>query len=216
MSDAATTRRSYDAVASRYAVEIGEELASKPLDRALLAAVVELADGRPVGDLACGPGHVAAHLAAAGADVLALDLSPRMCAITAGRGRTARVCAGDLTALPLRSNTLGAVVCMYAVIHLDTAQRALAYREFSRVLVPGGHALVAFHVSDPEHDSDTTSTVSDWWGHDVDLDFRFLDPERKAATLDAAGLTMVAHLDRRPLPGAEHPSKRSYLLVRNG
>jgi hypothetical protein len=45
MDERAATRRAYDAVAIRYAAEIGEELRHKPLDRALLDMISELAAG---------------------------------------------------------------------------------------------------------------------------------------------------------------------------
>jgi SAM-dependent methyltransferase len=57
-------RASYDAVAERYAREIGDELAAKPVDRALYALFAELTGTGIVGDVGCGPGHVTAYLAA--------------------------------------------------------------------------------------------------------------------------------------------------------
>jgi len=59
------TRRSYDAVAEKYAASFRDELAYKPLDRALLTCLIEQAgqDG-PIADLGCGPGHVSAWLSA--------------------------------------------------------------------------------------------------------------------------------------------------------
>lgn len=71
-----TSRRSYDTVAARYEQAISDELAVKPLDRALLAALAEQCAGGVVGDLGCGPGHVAAHLSAPGTNVAGVDLSP--------------------------------------------------------------------------------------------------------------------------------------------
>lgn len=202
-----TVRRSYDLVAARYAAELGDELIGKPLDRALLDVVAELADG-PVIDVGCGPGHVAAHLAQR-VPVVGIDLSPQMCAHAA-----VPACAGDMTALPIRSRSISALICLYAVIHLDVGQRAEAYAQFARVLRPGGHALVAFHVRDAETRSGQQKTLTEWWGNDVDLTFRFLDPDEETRALAQAGLTVTARLDRAPDPAAEHPSDRCYLLVR--
>ena len=97
---------------------------------------------------------------------------------------------------------------------LDGLRRGRAYAEFARVLRTGGHALIAFHISDPEVAMGAAKTLTDWWGHEVDLTFRYLDPDAEAAALDTAGLHTVARLDRDPIPGTEHPSRRCYLLVR--
>ena len=56
--------------------------------------------------------------------------------------------------------------------------------------------------------------MTEWWGHEVGLDFHFLDPAEVAGDLAAAGFTLVSRTDREPWPGVEHPSRRSYLLAR--
>ena len=213
MTPGSETGRSYDRVASRYAAEIGDELAAKPFDRGLLDAFAELAGSGTVADVGCGPGHVGSYLAARGAQVVGLDLSPEMCAI-ASRTTPLRTAAADMTALPIRAGTLSGLICMYAVIHLDTAQRTAAYGEFARVLAVGGHALIAFHTSDAEHRTGESKPVSDWWGHDVDLTFHFLDAAEEASALGQAGLELIARLDRRPHAETEHQSQRTYLVIR--
>ena len=214
---AETTRtgRSYDAVAGDYAAAIGEELAGKPFDRALLDVLVELAAGGVIADVGCGPGHVGSSLAGRGARVIGADLSPSMCAVALQQFSVAS-CAADMTALPIRSGSLGGIVSLYAVIHLDRAARAAAYREFARVLRVGGHALIAFHVSDADIPAGGQRSMMSWWGHDVALTFRFLDPAGEIDALAAAGLELVARLDREPHPDVEHPSRRSYLMVQRG
>jgi len=204
--------RSYDAVAERYAAEIGSELESKPIDRALLQVVADTAGPHPVADLGCGPGHVAAHLAALGASAFGLDLSPRMCAL-AHRDRLLPAVAGDVCDLPLASSSLAAVVCLYTLIHLDTGSRARTYAELFRVLRPGGQALIAFHVFDDEVAIGGHRTLTQWWDHSVDLTFRFLDPDRELNAMVDAGFRFVARIDRAPYEEVEHPSHRSYLLV---
>jgi SAM-dependent methyltransferase len=207
-------RRSYDSVADRYSAEIGGELAGKPLDRALLESFAELCADGPVADIGAGPGHVGGYLASRGARVVALDLSEAMC-------RHARVdhrlpaAAGDLTRLPIASGSLAGVVCFYALIHLDSAGRPAAYREIARVTRPGGHALIAFHTSDTDVASGDAKQLTEWWGHQVELTFRFLRPGDEARAAHLAGLDLVAHLDRQPHHAHEHPSRRSYLLLRN-
>ncbi|GAA4016954.1 class I SAM-dependent methyltransferase [Allokutzneria multivorans] len=208
MGDGASTRRSYDLVADRYASELRDELRRKPLDRAMLDAFTELTMSGTVLDVGCGPGHVAEYLSARGVRALGTDLSPAMCA-----NASVPTFAADMTALPVRADALTGLVSLYAVIHLDAVQRAAAYKEFARVLRSGGHALISFHISDSDVPVGGEKRLSDWWGHGVDLTFRFLDPVEESRMLAEAGLEVIARLDRGPHPDVEHPSQRCSLLV---
>jgi SAM-dependent methyltransferase len=206
------TRHSYDDLAADYAANLGSELDGKPFDRALLDAFAEVASGGVIADLGAGPGHIAGYLKARGAAVIASDLSPQMCAI-GSRRESLPFFASDMCALPLASGSLGGIVCLYAVIHLDDESRVRAYREFARVLREGGQALISFHTDDVETSRGEARQTTELMGHDVELTFRFLDPERELQLLADAGLEYVARLDRAPHPGAEHASQRSYLLT---
>jgi SAM-dependent methyltransferase len=207
-------RRSYDAVAPVYAAALGAELRQKPLDRALLDAFAETAGDGIVADVGCGPGHIAAYLAGRGVPVIGLDLSPGMCA-TGRRATALPFAAADMTALPVGAGRLAGLICFYAVIHLPADGRRRAYREFARVLRAGAQALIAFHTGDAETPTGGSRRATELLGQAVDLTFHFLDPAAEADALAAAGLHEVARLDRHP-QGAEHPSRRSYLLVRRG
>lgn len=86
----------YDAVARRYLDQLADELDGKPLDRALLAVLLELAGSGTVADLGCGPGHVTRWLAARHPSTVGIDLSPGMVALARARAR-ARARAPELT-----------------------------------------------------------------------------------------------------------------------
>jgi hypothetical protein len=83
-----------------------------------------------------------------------------------------------------------------------------------RVIAAGGWLLVAFHVSEDGYVPGDELHLARWWGAEVDLTFRFLDPAVVAAELAAAGFAVAARTDREPWPGVEEPSRRSYLLAR--
>jgi SAM-dependent methyltransferase len=201
------TRRSYDAVAGAYADGLRDELGGKPLDRALLAALLEQAPaGAPVGDLGCGPGHITGWLAARGATVVGIDLSPGMIEVARQEQPQAEFRVGDLLDLPAAEAEFGAVIAFYSVIHLVPGELPAALAEMYRVLRPGGLALIAFHVgAEVRH-------FSEWLGHDVDVDFRFHEPRDVTAALEAAGFTLRARLDRVAYP-AEVDTRRAYLLA---
>ena len=201
------TRRSYDAVAGAYADGLRGELAGKPLDRALLAALVEQAPaGAPIGDLGCGPGHVTGWLAARGAAAVGIDLSPGMVEVARREQPGAEFRPGDLLSLPARDGEFGAVVAFYSIIHLRPDELPAALAEMHRVLRPGGLALVAFHVgAEVRH-------FTEWLGQHVDVDFRFYEPRDVTAALEAAGFTIQARLERAAYP-AEVDTRRAYLLA---
>jgi SAM-dependent methyltransferase len=201
-----TIADSYDAAARAYAMHLAGELAHKPLDRELLERFADQTRPGAIADLGCGPGHVARYLADRGAHVIAIDLSPRMIDIARELhpGLEARV--GDMTALDLPDASLAGAVLFYAIVH--TAPEVLSFRELRRVLVPGGLALVAFHVgTERVH-------VDELFGVPVDLDFQFHEPAVVAAALARDGLPVIEHTVREPYPDVEYPSRRAYLLSR--
>jgi ubiquinone/menaquinone biosynthesis C-methylase UbiE len=201
-------RRSYDAVAETYAAKLGDELARKPLDRALLACLIEQTEqATPIADVGCGPGHVSAWLAGHGVTVVGIDLSAGM--VTVGRRAYpgAEFRQGDLLELPAGDAEFGAVVALYSIIHLAPGELDGAFREFHRVLRPSGLVFIAFHIgSEVRH-------VDEWWGHEVDVDFRFLQVPDVAEAMEGAGFSVELRLERTSYPG-EVETRRGYLLGR--
>lgn len=211
------TRRSYDAVAERYAKEIGDELPAKPVDRALYGLFGELVGGAsagPVADVGCGPGHVTRYLASLGLAMLGVDASPGMIDVARRRYPGLRFEVGTLATLPAADAEWAGAVVPYSIIHLDRDGRRAAAVELARVIAPGGWLLVAFHVSDASRSPGSVAHLDEWWGTDVELDFHFLDPAEVAGDLAAAGFTLMSRTDREPWPGVEQPTQRSYLLAR--
>ena len=203
------TARSYDRVAAEYAAQIASELAGKPHDRALLLAFAEQVGALgPIADIGCGPGHVAAFLAGAGAALMGFDLSAGMVAQARSRFPGIQFEQADMRALPLPDAVLGGIAAFYSIIHLAPGELLPAFREWRRALRPGGRVLVAFHIGDE------TIHLDEWWEQPVALDFRFLQPDAVAAALAEAGFVIEATLRRAPYPGAEHASQRGYVQAR--
>lgn len=220
-------RTFYDTVAEDYYARSLGVIASKPLDRAMLAAFAELvkadapdaaADAPnhehsaeptagPVAEIGCGPGTITAHLHSLGLDAFGIDLSPRMIALARRTHPGLRFIEGSMTALPLDDGSMRGIVPWYSTIHIPNEQLPDVFVEFRRVLMPGGHLLLAFQVGDePLH-------LTEAFGHQVTLDFRRRQPERVAELLTDAGFEMVACLVREPWRGAEQ-TQQAFLLAR--
>jgi SAM-dependent methyltransferase len=206
----ARTQAGYDAVAEEYGARFFDELAAKPLDRALLDCLVELTRGRgAIADIGCGPGQIARYLADHGAQALGIDLSPEMVRLAQRLSPEIPFRLGDMLGLDLESDSLGGITAFYSVIHAPPEQIPQVMREFYRVLRPGGLALLAFHIGDEVVHRD------EWWEKPVSLDFHFYQPETLAQRLAEAGFRIEAQVERAPYLGSvEHPSQRGYLLAR--
>lgn len=203
-----SVRRSYDAVAEKYATGFRDELAGKPLDRALLGCLIEQAGkGAPIADLGCGPGHVSAWLASHGATAVGVDLSAGMIAVGRREHPEVEFRVGDFLELPATDGEFGAVVAFYSIIHLEPCELRRAFEQIHRVLRPAGLLLAAFHIgSEVRH-------LAEWWGHEVDVDFRFFEPQDVAEALQDAGFLVQMRLERTSYP-AEIETRRAYLLAR--
>ncbi|GAA4610953.1 class I SAM-dependent methyltransferase [Saccharopolyspora hordei] len=188
-----TVRAGYDTLAEDYAALFHDELAGKPLARAMISAFAELVRGTggPVADVGCGPGDGTAYLHSLGLDVRGIDLSPGMVAVARRNHPHLRFDEGTMTALDLPDGALGGLVAWYSLIHVPPEQVPAVLAEFHRVLAPGGHLLLAFQVGDepPLH-------LSEALGHRIDLDFHRWTTDRIADLLRQAGFAVTARLER--------------------
>ena len=119
--------------------------AGPDLDRAkVLVAQAMSADSQAL-DVGCGGGHLSFALAPHVARMVALDPSPGMLAAVskaaAARGlRQIEVRQANAESLPFDAGTFQLICTRYSTHHWTRLPQAL--RELTRVLAPGGHALI--------------------------------------------------------------------------
>jgi len=107
-------------------------------------AVAEVAPGRVL-EVGCGPGELAARIRdELGADVVAVDISPRMVELARRRDLDARV--GDVQELPFAAGTFDCAVAAWMLYHVPDPDRALG--ELARVLGPGGRLVAVTNAPD--------------------------------------------------------------------
>ena len=206
----AKVRAAYAVVAASYAEHLCGELAGLPFESWLLRRVVELADGAPVIEVGTGPGHVAAFLAGAGADASGLDLTPEMVDEARRRYPGVRYQVGDLRQLirPTTYDGWGAVLAWYSLIHLAGSEVPAAINSLARPLRPNGWLVLALHCGAE------IRNVTDWFGHEIDLDFVLHDPAEIIAAVERAGLLDVEWYHRGPFSARDETTERLYVLAR--
>ncbi|MDO5533371.1 MAG: class I SAM-dependent methyltransferase, partial [Propionibacteriaceae bacterium] len=205
----------YDTIADAYAADPSSEV-RHPFETWLLDEVPGLAEGFPIADLGCGPGHVTARLAEAGAElgvsVVGFDPSPAMVAAARAEHPEVEVQQASLAQFlrPRTAEAWGVVVAWYSLIHLAASELPEAFAALARTVRVGGWVLVALHAGQGIVHAD------EWLGHEVDLDIVLHDRPQVVAAAEAAGLTVMESYTRgalRPPHGSER-FDRLYVLAR--
>lgn len=130
--------------------------------------------GSVVVDVGAGTGKLTRHLAATGADVIAVEPVDAMATILRQNVPTARVVAATAENLPFTAGTVDALVAAQAFHWFD---RHRAWAEFRRVLRPGGGVGLIWNARDR-----SVSWVDDVWEimDEVEKKAPWRDPDRPA------------------------------------
>ena len=202
-------RENYDRIADEYARHIFRELEGKPIDRQLLTRFADRVQGRgSVCDMGCGPGHVAAFLREAGADVFGLDLSPQMVDLAQRLVPEVEFRTGNMLALELPDGSLAGITAFYAIVNIPMDSIPAVFAEMFRVLAPGGLLLLAFHIGDQ------VLRPQELWGQPVAMEFYHLPLEPIRGFLVQAGFEIADVVERDPYPDVEFQSRRAYIFAR--
>ena len=203
-------RSSYDAVATGYADHLADELLDQPFERWLLDRIAAHADGGPVVEVGCGPGHVTAYLAEAGADAFGIDLSPGMVEEARRRFPDGDYQVGDLRRLMRPTYGAGwtAVLAWYSLIHLAASELPDALAALARPLLPGGWLVVGLHTGA------RIRHLDEWFDAPVDLDFVLHDLAEVVRLVEDAGMTDVEWYHRGAMPARGEISERLYVVGR--
>jgi 2-polyprenyl-6-hydroxyphenyl methylase/3-demethylubiquinone-9 3-methyltransferase len=141
-------RRNYTQFADRYAARTPTKAANAYYDRPAVQSLLPDVAGRDVLDAGCGPGHYAAWLAARGARVVAIDVTPEMVALARAHvaGLAVSVHEADLEQkLPLADRAFDVVLCPLVLDYVRDL--APTFREFRRVARAG--ATLVFSLGHP-------------------------------------------------------------------
>jgi SAM-dependent methyltransferase len=129
-------------LAARKAAYAGAE---GPDAREVLFAAIVSGGPRRILEVGCGEGELAERLLhETSADVVAVDQSPRM--VELARARGVRASVGRAEQLPFEDASFDCVVAAWMLYHVADLDSALS--ELSRVLQPGGRAVVVTNARD--------------------------------------------------------------------
>lgn len=148
VSDAAATARAFDALGLDYE----RAFADRPAHHAALERLTtRLAPAARVLDLGCGTGHpTATHLAAAGHDVVGIDLSATMVALARDRVPGGRFEQADMRTYAAPPASFDAVCSFFSLVSLTRAESVTLLERVAGWLVPGGRLALGTVPADLE------------------------------------------------------------------
>lgn len=163
-----------------------------------LVGLAEIAPGSRVLDVATGTGAVARLAAAAGAEVVGVDIAPGMIEVARRTSPPSiRFEVADAAALPYDDGPFDRVVCGFGLSHLPVGA---ALAELRRVLVPGG--LLAACAWGAGGSSPAPAPEASALGDVID-EATWADPEIGSSLLRDAGLERVA-VHTQTFSGSHH------------
>jgi SAM-dependent methyltransferase len=201
-------REAWDPRADRYLALFRDELDGKPFDQGAFEAFAARLDGKGlVADVGCGPcGHVAALLTRLGLQTISVDLSPRCIELSRAEQPHLRFEVMDLASLQLGDESLDGLVAYYALYDQPKTRLGATFREFARVVRPGGQLLAVAKEGTNE------GQIDDPLGSGLKVYWASLTGAELRSAAEQAGFHVDGCHVREPLPG-EIASRRIYLTA---
>jgi ubiquinone/menaquinone biosynthesis C-methylase UbiE len=199
----ARIRTAYDTVAARYHAAFGDEIAALELDRELIDRLADIAADGLVLEAGAGVAPVARRLR--DSNVIACDLSSRM--LSFAPDAAGRVQA-DICQLPFPASTFAVAVARYVLQHIRRNELPRVLAELRRVMIDGGHLLVAVHLGQGQVELDELLHQQF-----EPINGAFHQRDEIHLLLDAAGFAIIDEHQRGPVAG-EADTQRLYVTAR--
>ncbi len=114
-----------------------------------------------------------------------------------------------MMALDLPDGRLAGIAAFYSIVNIPKESLTLVFREMTRVLLPGGVLLLAFHAGDEVLHED------ELWGRPISMDLFLFQPSEIRRYIEAAGFAIDEIVERGPYaPEVEYQSRRAYIFAR--
>lgn len=200
------TRGSYNLAADKYFEAFKDEMEQKEYDRAFLSEFSRgFAPGSRICDVGCGPGHITRYLAGLGLGVFGIDISERCIEIARRENPRMEFRVMDMARLEMAGGSVDGIVSFHSIIHTPKRLQPLLFREFSRVLKPGGRVAVVVKKGGGE------GYVDELMGLKARLYFASFSEAEVRGLLESGGFRVELIRTRQPY-GFEIPVERIYAI----
>lgn len=148
----AKTRQAYNLAAQRYHDLFHDEMNAKEYDRRLLDGFARsFTKDSLICDAGCGPsGHIGRYVFEKGLLVVGVDIADRCVELARRHNPAMRFVLGDLADLGFAAGAFDGIIAYYSIIDTPKDRVRQLFREFQRILRPGGRLLVAVKAGTTE------------------------------------------------------------------
>lgn len=146
------TRQAYNIVAHKYHEMFHDEMKQKEYDRILLDRFANFYNQKSlICDAGCGPsGQIGRYIFEKGIPVVGLDISDHCIQLAREINPLMRFETCDMGELFFEDETFDGIIAYYSIIDTPKIHIGRFFREFHRVLKPGGRLLVAVKAGNTE------------------------------------------------------------------
>lgn len=205
----AKTRRAYNLAALKYHELFHDEMNEKPFDRNLLDGFARGLDGDSlVCDAGCGPSaHIGRYLFDKGIPVVGVDIADECVALARRHNPGMEFVRADIGKLPFAAEAFDGIIAYYSIIDTPKMHVERIFREFHRVLKPGGRLLLAVKAGDGE------GYQPELLGIETEIYFALFSEEEIAGYCRRTGFG-IESLERRDPYGFEIQNERIFAIGR--
>lgn len=204
-TDLDAVRRGYDAIAEEYA----DAREDDPDDR-LSELLDRLPDEPRVLDAGCGDGRPVLTALGSAGPAVGLDLSGEQVRRAADNVPNAGAVQGDLSQLPFSDDSFDGLTAYHSLIHVPLAEHSTAISEFSRVLRPGGWALLS------EGSEEWSGSNPDWIDTGIEMHWSMAGPEATRTQLREAGFAVEREWSVDDELAEDEDASKPFFLARLG
>jgi SAM-dependent methyltransferase len=155
-------RRSYDIAGKNYLDLFQDDILEHPYDQELLNDFVKGFGEKPIiCDMGCGPaGQYGGFVIDKCKKVYSLDISHNNLTLANKKFPFLSCRCEDMINTSFDDNELDGIISFYAVFHIPKNKTLDLFKEFFRILKPGGKALIV------SHKGDMNRVLTEMWGHE--------------------------------------------------
>lgn len=201
------TVKAYAKVASKYHALFHDELAKKEFDRSVLDDFSKLLPNNArVCDAGCGPSaHYTHYLYNKGFETVGIDISEDCISIAHENYPEMAFHVMDMRKTSFPDNYFDGIIAVYATIHTPKCFQSEIFREFNRILKPGGKILVVVKKGTEE------AIIHDEWYEGESIYFTHFTENEIVDYLSESGFTISFLKTREPYE-FELPVERIYAV----